>query len=140
MFTKNLSFFGQILHPQWPTQAPKMGQKMDFVLYWLNLIMSFRSLIHMSISTCCRSNIHQSNPKQSLPSLVSQTLHNLAFQKLVSTCSAKKKILLCFYSPGTLNGSLGPLCLLVAADGEYESMTMKISELTRSNPGSFVFN
>jgi hypothetical protein len=29
-----LRFFGQILHPQWPAQISKMGQKMDFVLYW----------------------------------------------------------------------------------------------------------
>jgi hypothetical protein len=29
MFTKNLRFFGQVLHPQWPDQTPKMGQKMD---------------------------------------------------------------------------------------------------------------
>jgi hypothetical protein len=27
MFTKNLRFFGQILHPQWPAQTSKMGQK-----------------------------------------------------------------------------------------------------------------
>jgi hypothetical protein len=27
MFTKNLRFFGQILHPQWPAQIPKMGPK-----------------------------------------------------------------------------------------------------------------
>jgi hypothetical protein len=30
MFTKNLRFFGQILHPQWPAQCPKMGQKRAF--------------------------------------------------------------------------------------------------------------
>jgi hypothetical protein len=33
MFTKKLRFFGQILHPQWPAQPPKMGQKMAFVLH-----------------------------------------------------------------------------------------------------------
>jgi hypothetical protein len=27
MFTKNLRFFGQILHPQWAAQTPKTGQK-----------------------------------------------------------------------------------------------------------------
>jgi hypothetical protein len=27
MFTKNLRFFGQILHAQWPTQTSKIGQK-----------------------------------------------------------------------------------------------------------------
>jgi hypothetical protein len=27
MFTKNLRFFGQILHPQWPAQTSEMGQK-----------------------------------------------------------------------------------------------------------------
>jgi hypothetical protein len=32
MFTKNLRFFGQILHPQWPAQTSKMGQKMGSVL------------------------------------------------------------------------------------------------------------
>jgi hypothetical protein len=32
MFTENLRLFGQILHPQWPTQTSKMGQKLDFVL------------------------------------------------------------------------------------------------------------
>jgi hypothetical protein len=32
MFTKNLRFFRQILHPQWLVQTSKMGQKMDFVL------------------------------------------------------------------------------------------------------------
>jgi hypothetical protein len=32
MFTKNLRFFGQILHPQWPAQCPEMGQKRAFVL------------------------------------------------------------------------------------------------------------
>jgi hypothetical protein len=31
MFTENLRFFGQILHPQWPAQTSKMGQKWDFV-------------------------------------------------------------------------------------------------------------
>jgi hypothetical protein len=31
MFTKNLRFFGQILHPQWPVQTSKMGQKMGSV-------------------------------------------------------------------------------------------------------------
>jgi hypothetical protein len=38
MFTKNLRFFGQILHPQWPTQTQKMGQKNGLrplgVKYW----------------------------------------------------------------------------------------------------------
>jgi hypothetical protein len=32
IFTNNLRFFGQIWHPQWPVQTPKMGQKMNFVL------------------------------------------------------------------------------------------------------------
>jgi hypothetical protein len=32
MFTKNLRFFGQILHPQWVAQTPKTGQKRAFVL------------------------------------------------------------------------------------------------------------
>jgi hypothetical protein len=27
MFTRNLTFFGQILHPQWPAQTSKMGEK-----------------------------------------------------------------------------------------------------------------
>jgi hypothetical protein len=31
MFIENLRFFRQILHPQWPTQTSKMGQKLDFV-------------------------------------------------------------------------------------------------------------
>jgi hypothetical protein len=35
MFTKNLRFFGEILHPQWPAQTPNMGPKMNFVLYRL---------------------------------------------------------------------------------------------------------
>jgi uncharacterized protein YeaC (DUF1315 family) len=35
MFTKNLRFFGQILHPQWPAQCPKMGQKRAFILQGL---------------------------------------------------------------------------------------------------------
>jgi hypothetical protein len=32
MFTENLRFFGQILHPQWPAQTSKMGQKIGSVL------------------------------------------------------------------------------------------------------------
>jgi hypothetical protein len=32
MFTKNLIFFEQILHPQWPVQTSKMGQKTALVL------------------------------------------------------------------------------------------------------------
>jgi hypothetical protein len=32
---QNFEIFGQILHPQWPTQTPKMGQKIDYVLYGL---------------------------------------------------------------------------------------------------------
>jgi hypothetical protein len=32
MFTKNLRFFEQILHPQWPTQTSKMGKKLALVL------------------------------------------------------------------------------------------------------------
>jgi hypothetical protein len=32
MFTKNLRFFGQTLHPQWLAQTSKMGQKMGLVL------------------------------------------------------------------------------------------------------------
>jgi hypothetical protein len=32
MFTKNLRFFGQILHLQWVAQTPKTGQKSAFVL------------------------------------------------------------------------------------------------------------
>jgi hypothetical protein len=32
MFTKNLRFFAQILHLQWPAQTLKMGQKMGSVL------------------------------------------------------------------------------------------------------------
>jgi hypothetical protein len=32
MFTKNFRFFGQILHPQWPAECPKTGQKRAFVL------------------------------------------------------------------------------------------------------------
>jgi hypothetical protein len=32
MFTKNLRFFGQILHPQWAAQTPKTSQKRAFVL------------------------------------------------------------------------------------------------------------
>jgi hypothetical protein len=35
MFTKNLKFFGQILHPQWPAQTSNMGHKMDFILVLL---------------------------------------------------------------------------------------------------------
>jgi hypothetical protein len=35
MFTKNLRFFGQVLHPQWPAQTSKMGQKLDFVFWGL---------------------------------------------------------------------------------------------------------
>jgi hypothetical protein len=31
MFTENFRFFGQILHPQWPTRTSKTGQKLDFV-------------------------------------------------------------------------------------------------------------
>jgi hypothetical protein len=27
MFTENMRFFGQILHPQWPAQTSKMGPK-----------------------------------------------------------------------------------------------------------------
>jgi hypothetical protein len=32
MFTENLRFFGQILHPQWLAQTSKMGEKRAFVL------------------------------------------------------------------------------------------------------------
>jgi hypothetical protein len=32
IFIKNLRFFGQILHLQWPAQCPKMGQKRASVL------------------------------------------------------------------------------------------------------------
>jgi hypothetical protein len=32
MFTENLRFFGQILHPQWPAQTSQMGQKRALVL------------------------------------------------------------------------------------------------------------
>jgi hypothetical protein len=32
MFTKNLRFFGQILHPKWAAQTPKIGQKRAFIL------------------------------------------------------------------------------------------------------------
>jgi hypothetical protein len=32
MFTENLRFFGQILHPQWPAQTSKMGPKTALVL------------------------------------------------------------------------------------------------------------
>jgi hypothetical protein len=32
MFIKKLRFFEQILHPQWPAQTSKMGQKLDFIL------------------------------------------------------------------------------------------------------------
>jgi hypothetical protein len=28
MFTRNLRFFGQILHPQWPAQTSKKPEKM----------------------------------------------------------------------------------------------------------------
>jgi hypothetical protein len=37
MFTKNLRFFGQILHPQWPTQTSKMGLKTALVLQGLRI-------------------------------------------------------------------------------------------------------
>jgi hypothetical protein len=30
MFTKNLRFFGQILHLQWAAQTPEIGQKRAF--------------------------------------------------------------------------------------------------------------
>jgi hypothetical protein len=32
------------LHPQWPAQIPKMGQKMDFVLWGLILKLGFQVL------------------------------------------------------------------------------------------------
>jgi hypothetical protein len=35
MFTENLRFFGQILHPQWPAQTSEMGQNMALVLWGL---------------------------------------------------------------------------------------------------------
>jgi hypothetical protein len=31
MFTENLRFFGQILHPQWPAYISKMNQKKGLV-------------------------------------------------------------------------------------------------------------
>jgi hypothetical protein len=38
MLIKKKKFFGQILHPQWPAQTSKIGQKIDFVLEGLIVV------------------------------------------------------------------------------------------------------
>jgi hypothetical protein len=37
MFTENLRFFGQILHPQWPIQTSKMAQKTASSVFGIKL-------------------------------------------------------------------------------------------------------
>jgi hypothetical protein len=46
MFTENFRFLGQILHPQWPAQTSKIGQKLDFVLLGLKSRLSKNLLGH----------------------------------------------------------------------------------------------
>jgi hypothetical protein len=58
MFTENLRFFGKILHPQWPVQTSKIGQKNGLGPLGVNTLYVLHFFLHPTPNTYRGPTLH----------------------------------------------------------------------------------